>query len=95
MDEPTLMRMERLWKEGMLTRLIAKEINYSAQEVRTVAMKNRDRFPYRRHVVPQDVREDLVRKLEGGEVTKEEVMQRYGVCRFTVNSWLRNAANGG
>lgn len=90
MDDAALIRMEQLWEQGLRTHAIADEIFYNAEYVRYVAAKNRDRFPYRRHVVSPDVREDMTRRLVNGEVTKHEVMESLGVCRETVNSWLRN-----
>lgn len=40
--------MERLWREGVPTKQIARRLGYSDHTVRTRASRDRARFPYRR-----------------------------------------------
>ena len=86
--------MEAMWRGSMSIKMIASKLGYSANHIARIAMRDRDRFPYRHRSV-KGTREErkaervrAVSRIVAGESTPELEAERLGVNRVTVRNWV-------
>lgn len=87
MTDDELALMERLWREGVPTKVIASRLCYSVRTVLSRASRDRRRFPRRYAKTSKEDREKWVRRIDDGEATIKQAMEALGVSRSTIAKW--------
>ena len=87
--------MERLWREGMPSKQIARRLGYSDHTVRSRACHDRERFPRRRREPTPAERGTWVALMLSGDATPADAAAACGVTVECARMWRRKARGGG
>ena len=84
---------ERLWREDVPAKHIAKEMGYSTKTILSVAYHNRERFPYRHKRVDKAKMDVWIERILAGRVSVRKACKELGVSHETVASRVRERRN--
>lgn len=91
MTSKQLEYMERMWRDGLPSKQIARALGVTDSCVRQWASRDRIRFPYRNRSQFERRREIWVARLLAGRTTLEQAAHACDVTVQVVQQWLEEA----
>jgi IS30 family transposase len=89
MTPDELSEMERMWREGVPIRQIARALHYHHNTVDATARRDRERFPFRHRFLTDEEWAPWIERVRSGELTPKDVREALGVGRDSVRKRMR------